>query len=76
MILSSGVRAREYAFCWTAFRARTKLASRHEKPGLHLWTFPSVRVREAQATQLAPLVLCALDDGSGTLVGVLKNYIS
>ena len=35
MILSSGsVRAQGDAFCWTAFRARTNMKSRHEKPGL------------------------------------------
>ena len=35
MILSSGSESQgESAFCWTAFRARTNIRSRHEKPGL------------------------------------------
>jgi len=77
MILSSGRRESP--------RRRVLLDSlpsayKHEKQAREawtaLWTFQSVRVRRCQATQLAPLVLCGLDDGAGTLVGVLKHILA
>ena len=60
----------------TAFRDSYKPREQAQEAWTASLTFPSVRVKRCQATQLAPLVLCGLDDGAGTLVGVLKHILA